>query len=155
MKQYVGNEFRTINNLLVRCMENKTSKSNIDFFSMSNMWIIAYIAENSHKNVYQKDLEEVFSLTRSTISKVLNLMEQKNLIIRKHVPQDARLKKIVLTDKAREIFEKAEISRAYMDKVMLAGFSDEEKPLLMNYLKRIRENIYNELMTSKCQKEVD
>ena len=50
----------------------------------------------------QKDFEQQFNIRRSTASNILALIEKNGLIQRESVPYDARLKKIVLTDKAIE-----------------------------------------------------
>ncbi|MDO7205446.1 helix-turn-helix domain-containing protein [Paraclostridium bifermentans] len=45
------------------------------------------------KDVFQKDLESVFDLKRSSISLMLNNMEKSGLIERMLVKEDGRLKK--------------------------------------------------------------
>ena len=71
--------------------------------SSANIDIIRYLARNADHDVFPQDVERRFGITRSTSCRVLGLMERKGLIVREPVPQDARLKKIVLTDKARHI----------------------------------------------------
>ena len=63
------------------------------------------MAQNNDKDIYQKDLEKKFSVTRSTASKVVKLMVQKGLIVREEVESDARLKKLILTEKALNMHE--------------------------------------------------
>ena len=52
------------------------------------------------EDVFQKDIEEEYSIRPSTATELLKKMEQKGLIVREPVPYDNRLKRIVLTDKA-------------------------------------------------------
>lgn len=66
----------------------------------SNGWILGYLAEHEDEDVYQKDIEEKFCVTRSTVSKVLKGMESKGLLRRESVSSDARLKRLVLTEEA-------------------------------------------------------
>ena len=68
-------------------------------------------------------------------------MEKNGLIVRCSVDYDARLKKIVLTDKAREYIERFEEEGRMMEKVLSDGFSDEEKQLLISMLVRVNENL--------------
>ena len=68
-----------------------------------NIRIINFLADNSERDIFQRDIEEEFSVRRSTVSKVLSLMEEKNLIRRKTVSGDARLKKLVLTEHGYEV----------------------------------------------------
>ena len=91
----IGIELRSLNNLIMRYMENHSSKPRVDAITGTNGWIIGFLAKNQDRDIFQRDLEQVFGITRSTASKVINLMEKKDLIRRESVPQYARLKKLV------------------------------------------------------------
>ena len=95
-------KIRCISNLIRRTLDNNLN-TKFDDITNINSWIIRYIDKNSNKNIYQKDLEKEFSITRSTASKVVNLMEKKGYIKRESVEGDARLKKLTLTDKAKDV----------------------------------------------------
>ena len=69
-----------------------------------------------------------------------NLIEN-GFIVREPVDYDARLKKLVLTDKAREVFKIMRNDRAALEDQMLKGFSDEEKKQLRVFLKRLSSNL--------------
>lgn len=140
-KRNIGIELRSINNLIMRYMENHANKKKVDSITGTNGWIIGYIAENHNRDVYQRDLEAEFSITRSTASKVINLMVQKGLIVRESVPHDARLKKLVLTDKAHEISCIMKQDGAVMNDVLIHGFSKDELDDLYSFLKRMKANI--------------
>ena len=43
--------------------------------------------------MFQRDVEQVFSLSRSTATGILQQLEEKGLLRRESVPSDARLKK--------------------------------------------------------------
>ena len=60
--------------------------------------------EGKEKDIFQKDLEKEFDLKRSSVSLLLNNMEKSDLIQRVPVAEDARLKKIILTEKAIKIY---------------------------------------------------
>ena len=49
------------------------------------------------------DLEKEFDITRSTASKNVDLLVENGFIVREQVDYDARLKKLVLTEKAKEV----------------------------------------------------
>lgn len=62
--------------------------------------ILDYILiESATHNIYQKDIEKEFGLRPSTATEVLKTLERKELICREPDPQDARLKRIVFTQK--------------------------------------------------------
>ena len=61
------------------------------------------LLETLHHDLYQKDIEEEFQVRKSTATGMLQLMEKKGFIYRESAKQDGRLKRIVPTDKAKDI----------------------------------------------------
>lgn len=137
----VGRELRSLNNLIRRYFEFATHKKEIETITGNNGWIIGYLSENKDRDIYQKDLEEHFTITRSTASRVLSRMEQKGLIERQTVPRDARLKKIVLTEKAWQIKGLMREDIAKLEQTLLKGFTGEEKQALAAYIRRMKQNV--------------
>lgn len=140
-RRFIGLELRSLNNIIMRFMENNTHKKYIDSITGTNGWIIGYIAHHADKDVFQKDLEQKFSITRSTASKVINLMVQKGLIERHPVSHDARLKKLVLTPKALEFSKFMETDGKIMEQALIKGFSEQEIENLSGYIKRMKQNL--------------
>lgn len=69
--------------------------------------ILRYLEIHSAKrDIFQKDIEKEFRIRKSSVTSVLQLLEKNGYITRESVYEDARLKKLVLTDKAREINSK-------------------------------------------------
>lgn len=142
-KKSVVMELRRLNHLIRRYFENSPVKKQVDKITGTNGWIIGYIAEHPDKEIYQKDLEEQFSITRSTASKVLSLMEKKGLIQRQNVAHDARLRKIVLTQKALDISEMMANEGKQFEETLIKGFTDEEFDNLFYYIRKMKDNIKN------------
>ncbi|WP_040214568.1 MarR family winged helix-turn-helix transcriptional regulator [Clostridium polynesiense] len=142
-KRKIAIELRSLNNLIKRYVDTDINKSKniIDGITGTNGWIIRFIAENSHRDIYQRDLEETFNITRSTASKVVSLMVQKGLIQYQSVPHDARLKKLVLTEKAIEILEIMKKKGSELESILTRGFSQEELSALYSYIERMKNNM--------------
>ena len=140
-KIWIGMELRSLNNLIRRYFEFSSHRKEIETVTGNNGWIIGYLAENADHDVYQKNLEDRFTITRSTASKVLNLMEQKGLIQRQAVARDARLKKIVLTEKAWKIKELMKEDAERMERTLTEGFTGEEVKTLYSYIQRMKKNL--------------
>ncbi len=141
MKETVHNELRSLSHLIYRFIESLPNKKQIESMTGTNGCIIGYLNENSDHDVFQKDIEKAFGITRSTASKVINLMEQKGLVERQSVSCDARLKKIVMTDKSKAISHLMAEDMDLVESVLTDGFSPEEKKALYNYLKRMKQNL--------------
>ena len=137
----VGSEIRVLWNLIHRALENSPQKKMVERISGTNAWIIGYIGGRRGQDVFQRDLERQFGITRSTASKVVNLMVQKGLVERQGVPEDARLKKLVLTAQAWEVFDLMQEDFRGMERALTFGFSQEELEQFFDYIHRMQNNI--------------
>ncbi len=144
MEEKIVLELRMLNNAVRRYFErNSKVVKELDNLTCSNKWIMGYLFDEEQKgrDVFQRDLEGNFGITRSTVSKVLALLEKKGLIIRESVSHDARLKKIVLTERSREIERTMRCEGDIMEENLTSGFSPEELKALVGYLNRMKENM--------------
>lgn len=136
----VGYQIRLIHNRIHKQMEVKRMENEGDITGMQR-WAMGYLKEHLNENIYQKDIEREFKVSRATASNMLQVMERKGLIKRETVSHDARLKKISLTPKAKNMAQKAEEDVQEMEKQILAGFDEEQIAQLKSYLSQILENI--------------
>lgn len=104
-------------------------------------WIIGYLYRNTGTDVFQKDLEAEFHIARSTATGILKLMEKKGLITREPIPRDARLKRLVLTDKSLDF--QMEILQNFnaLDQILRSGISQEKLGTFFEVAEQIRVNI--------------
>jgi DNA-binding MarR family transcriptional regulator len=130
--------------MIRRYFDCATHRKEIEAITGNNGRIIRFLADSSERDVYQKNLEEEFAITRSTASKVLRLMEQKGLVARQAVEKDARLKKIALTEKGWEIYRIMRGDKEEMEQRLVRGFSEEELKTLYAYIQRMKDNISND-----------
>ena len=143
-RYYINTELRIISRNINNYFINYGNRKKLDRMTGSGGWIISYIAENYNRDVFQRDLEKEFDITRSTASKNVDLLVENGFIVRTPVDYDARLKKLVLTEKAKEVFKIMRSDRATLEEQMLRGFSDEEKKQLRGFLKRLASNLDTE-----------
>lgn len=141
MEPVIGTQLRTVHHLIRRYVENHSHKKEIDRITGTNGWIIFYLAEHRDRDVFQRDLEKEMHVTRSTASKILQRMEEKDLIRRESVPQDARLKKLTLTPRSLAILDLVTEDQDEMEKQLTKGFSEKELALLSDFLRRMRDNM--------------
>ncbi len=136
----IGFEVRTLSNLIKRKIEHMTAEEETDITSMQS-WIIAYLFNNQDRNLYQKDIEEHFTIRRSTGTNLLQLMEKKGLIIRQSVSSDARLKQLVLTDKSTAIHERMCLRLDRFEENLATGIADEDLEVFLRVLEKMKLNI--------------
>ena len=143
MEDTVGLGLLTLNNQIRRYLDHHSHKQEIDQITGTNAWIIFFLSDHQDQDVFQRDLEKHFHVTRSTVSKVLQLMEEKGFIKRESVTHDARLKKLSLTQKSMEILKMVRQDQQELEKRLIRGFTQEELDVLRAYLRRLKENMQN------------
>lgn len=109
--------------------------------SGANVFILLYLYDNQDRDVFQKDLEERLNVRRSTISKVLKTMEDKGMIQREAVEQDARLKKILITKESRKRIEEFKKKYKTVESTLFSNFSVEELDQFIYLLHKAKQNI--------------
>ncbi len=147
--EHLGFHIRTISNLIQREVDRQEAEKGGDALTGINRFILRYLASHRDTDVFQKDLEDVFSARRSTMSVVLHRMEEKELISRRSVSRDARLKKIMLTEKGEKVFCEMESSVKELENKLMQGFSPAEKEMLLSLLRRVRRNMETETEEQK------
>lgn len=139
----IGHEIKAIDHLMQRKMIMTASKSGLDKVTVMHGWIIGYLSHNINTDIYQKDIESEFAISRSTVTNILKLMEKKGYITRTSVESDARLKKISLTDKGKQtgaILQKAvDENEKVFDKLL----DEDEKKSFLLLIKKLRYGLEN------------
>ena len=79
------------------------------------------------------------SSTRSTVTNILQLMERKGYIERRSVPQDARLKQLVLTEEGVRFHENTILSFKQTDDYVASLLTEEENAELLRLLNKLRD----------------
>lgn len=131
---------RSLHNVVNRYLR-VTRPEEAEDVSNGNVDIIVYLARHDNEEIFPQDIEQRFGVTRSTSCRVLGLMEQKGLIARESVKRDARLKKIVLTDKSRHIAEVLHDNAKNMERILLEGLDDDQIRQFMHMLDVMQTNL--------------
>ncbi len=137
----IGFKVRMLANLIRRDFEKGRDELGINLPKGINGWAISYFYDNSHKDIFQKDFEAEFSIRRSTASNILKTMEQNGFINRVSVESDARLKKIVLTEKAVNIHKAVLNSINEKEQRLRKGLTDSEVEAFLQIADRIMANM--------------
>ncbi len=104
--------------------------------------VLAYIFVASQwQDIFQKDIEEEFDIRRSSATGILQSLERRGMIYRVSVPQDARLKKIVLTDKARQIQKTVLLGLEALEAKLQGDLTEQEITTFMCICDKIGKNI--------------
>lgn len=89
--------------------------------------VIYYILNHCQENpVFQRDIENVFGLSRSTATGILQLLEKNGIIRRESVASDARLKSLVPTQRAVDLDSQVAASLKETERMLTRGLSEEQ-----------------------------
>lgn len=137
----LGFELHRASRMVKRYIDSDAARIYEEKMTITHGWAVGYFYNNRDRDIFQKDLEQEFDIRRSTASNILSLMEKNGLIKRQGVPNDARLKKITLTDKAIEVQKRIEENFDKMEITMRKGISDDELEIFFNVLDKICNNL--------------
>ena len=141
-KRVIGFELKCVNNLIRRSLDQRFAEHVSEEMSGMQGPVIGYIFTHCETgDVFQKDIEKEFNIRRSTASVMLQNMEQKGLILREPVAGDKRLKRIVLTDKAKKCHMQVKKQIDQFNRVLEDGIAPEEKEQFLAVLDRIKANL--------------
>ncbi len=140
-RQDLGYHIRIMSNLLKRRVLTLESTMEGDSSTAMQGRIMGYLHQHRQEEIFQRDLEEAFQIRRSTASRILTRMEEQGLIRRESVVRDARLRKLVLTEKAEELRSAvAERIRA-MEGILAAGLTSAEVEQFLTIAGKIEHNL--------------
>lgn len=141
MDRHVLFEIKMLHNAIVRDTLGKINKERGVFPSLIQVEMMVYLLNNEKRKVYQKDLEQVFKLRRSTISGVLQTMEKNGMIKRIDSANDARVKRIVLTAKAKTLHEKGVNMFRKLESKVVQGIDQEKLDVFLDVLEQMKKNM--------------
>lgn len=103
--------------------------------------IIDFLLINKEKDICQKDLEDTLNVSKATVSGALQTMENNGIIERVTSKEDARSKKIILTENSKKAHEEMHIIFKKLDKELTKGISNEELDMLFSMIEKLRINM--------------
>lgn len=137
----IGYKIRLLHNQIHKRMESKRQENEKEPLTGMQRWTLGFLRDHDGEDIYQKDIETEFSVSRATASNMLAVMERKGLLQREAVAHDARLKKLVLTEKARALVDRSEQDMRDMEALLSKGLSETEIKNLKKYLDQMLLNL--------------
>ena len=140
MNQHIGSKVRILHNYIDKYFHTSWERAGIEPTRMQCA-TLHYLRLHKDEDVFQKDLEEAFSISGATVTNILKVMEKEGLITRISMEKDARLKKLVMTEKGMQYDEVARGNVIRLEAGMEKGFTEEEIARFRQYLDRLTQNI--------------
>ncbi len=140
-EETVGFRVRTLSVSIKRAVDAAKQRQEAQNCTGTHGWVIGYLYDNRHRDVYQRDIEKHFSVRRPTMTAILQLMEKNGLLERTRDEKDARLKKIVLTPLALEIHQRHETGIEQFETLIRQGISDEDMKKFFEICEKLQQNV--------------
>ncbi len=152
-KDTLGFVIKTLDNLFFRNMfAYETRQKGVDEITVMHGWILGFLYENREKNIFQKDIEIEFSIARSTVTSIVKLMEKKGYILRESVEADARLKRLVLTERGKQIHEQHISYIDMLEEQCKRNISQEEIEIFLKIAGKLKQNLEEDIQKREGQK---
>jgi len=125
-----------------RIFDRMLASSGIDEFNGAQGRILYVLWQ--YEDISISSLSAKTSLANTTLTSMLDRMENSGLIVRKPDPTDRRSRLIALTDKAKALQHDYELVSQQMNERYYIGFSESEIRQFEAYLQRVLENLEKE-----------
>lgn len=139
MERHIGHKFRMIHRAIDRYF-TKQKDCILPDLTRAQSGMIHYLYDHRDVDIFQKDIEAVFSISGATATNCLKGMERLGLIRREVMPKDARLKRIVLTPEGVKSHERATENIRRMEEALTRGMTEEEIAI---YRKLLNLSLHN------------
>ena len=137
-----------------RALDARISGVNPDLSGVRGMVLGDIVRANRNgRDVYQRDIEQWFNIRRSSVTALLQGMEQDGFITRCAVEKDARLKRLVATDKGRACHAEIEASIAQFESDLQKGIDPQQAAVARAVLEQTLRNAQHILQEGNSNQE--
>lgn len=139
-----------LNHMITKNLTYHVKAAGIDEITLMHGWIMRYLYENREHDIFQKDIEKTFSIGRSTVTNIIQLLEKMGYVRREFVEHDARLKKVILTEKGVKNHESIEALIIKLDGMLEENIGEDELEMFFKVTDKIKKNLEKQKM--ECRK---
>lgn len=140
-KRSIGFEIKTLNNMIAKKIMHDSKVDSGCLISHVQIKIMHYLIENQNKTVFQKDIEKNLSVSRATVSGILNTMEKNQFIKRIDFKEDARMKQIKLTPKTSSLATLFKQKAIQFDNLLGENIPKEDLEAFFRVIDQMKINI--------------
>ncbi len=139
----IGAKLKRIMNLTKREIDKSLGEDSITK-SQGMVLRLLYVSKTP---IYQKDIEKELYIRRSTATNILNIMEQRELIKREQNKEDARKKRIIITEKGKKLEQENYCKIEQVENKIKSNLTEEEQNNLFMILDKIEKALKEEDIT--------
>ena len=136
-EKYAARYISKLSNKLRRRIDNFSSRKN---FSGSEGKVLHFLLAQTN-DVFQKDIEEEYFLRPPTATELLKKMEKNGLIYREPIATDARMKKIIVSEKALRYKEIVIADITKLEDDLTKNISKKDLDIFFDVIEKMLKNI--------------
>ena len=129
-----------VHRLSTKRFVQKSHKFGLDI-SLDQWLVLGPIWKN--EGIAQKDIAEYCGKDKTSITKIINTLEKKNLVVRVPDQLDHRVKRVVLSNKGKELFLNVLPVIEETRDELRSGISDKEIESLITELTKVYRNLFS------------
>lgn len=159
--EHFGFEIHRLERLLTKAQHarkqtgHNTAHNAVDQMTQTHGYVLGYLYMHQQDTVYQCDIEKEFSLSPSTVTNILQVMEKNGLISRTYSEADNRFKCITLTQKGASLQAQVDAEIDDFESSISKGVTKEEADAFFLVTHKLRRNlgdptVMQETDTSTC-----
>jgi DNA-binding MarR family transcriptional regulator len=134
-----GRRISALSNIYRRRLDQLTTHT--EYSGAQSKALHFILANYREKEIFQKDIEREYGLRPPTASELLKKMEGSGLIIRKTMPEDARKKQILPTEKALRYKDQVTQNIEALNASLMRGVSRQDMEVFLRVLDQMVENL--------------
>ncbi|MDD3223360.1 MAG: MarR family transcriptional regulator [Clostridium sp.] len=138
-KVYIGHSIKKVSRSMNNVYDEKLNEYGVTASQVS----ILYVLWNKD-GLSQKEIQGNLNLRPASVSGLVDVLCAKNLITRELDREDARIKRLHLTEKGKKLEEISIKIIGEIENILLDGFSEDEQVILNSWMIKIYKNIVSE-----------
>ncbi|MDD7739200.1 MAG: MarR family transcriptional regulator [Lachnospiraceae bacterium] len=151
-EEQIGYQIKELCRLLDKAIYYKgLLNTNGDAVTARDGWMLGYLYHRRDKEVFQKDMEADFHMAKSSVTAALQGLEKNGYIRREPVERDARLKKIVVTERGIQLHDSIKQSIEDMERTLAADLTPEQRQQLFAMWEQIKHRLEQEITSDKAK----
>lgn len=127
-----------VHRLSTKKFVQNSHNSGIDI-SMDQWLVLGPIWEN--EGISQKEISEYCLKDKTSVTKIIDILEKKNLVVRVPDQLDHRIKRVVLSNKGKKLFLEVIPVMELTRNQLREGITEKEVELLRSVLSKIYKNL--------------
>ena len=137
----IGFEIKKLNMLISGQLRQATSINELNEVTNTHGYVLKYLAQRENEEVFQRDIEKEFAISRPTVSEIINAMEKNGMVERKAVARDARLKQIIITEKGKALNALVRQEFDAFEERLSGLITPEEKQALEEIIRKLSDGL--------------